>query len=70
MEVRVVVLWVVAFLVLFALDLRARRDDRVDRWFWGLGLPMALFVSLGLAVDHWARSGSLIFRPEVAILLR
>ena len=59
-EARVAVLWTVALLVLLALDLRARRDDRVDRWFRGLGLPVAVFMSLGLAVDHWARpmSGS------------
>ena len=54
-EARVAALWLVTLVVLVALDQWARRSDAADRWFRGLGLPVALFLSFGLAVDYWAR---------------
>ena len=54
-DARVAVLWTVALVALLALDQRARRSDAVDRWFRGLALPAAFCLSLGLAVDYWAR---------------
>ena len=54
-DTRVALLWTFALVALLVLDQRARRSETVDRWFRGLGLPVALFLSLGLAVDHWAR---------------
>lgn len=54
-EVKVAALWVIALVALLGLDQLARRRDGVDRWFRGLGLPVVLFLLLGLAVDHWAR---------------
>jgi hypothetical protein len=55
-EVRVAALWAVALLVLFVLDGLAEHGGRTDRLFRGLGLPLALLVAIGLAVDLWARS--------------
>jgi hypothetical protein len=54
-EIRVTAVWVVALLVLFVLDGLAEDDDRMDRLFRGLGLPIALLMAIGLAVDLWAR---------------
>ncbi len=56
-EIRVAALWVLALLVLFALDGLAEDRDRVDSLFRGLGLPLLLLLSLGLGVDLWARAG-------------
>jgi uncharacterized membrane protein len=30
-------------------------SDRMDRLFRGLGLPIVLWLAIGLAVDNWAR---------------
>ena len=49
-------MWVVALLVLFVLDGLAEDDDRLDRLFRGLGLPIVLLLAIGLAVDLWARA--------------
>jgi hypothetical protein len=57
-EIRVTTVWVVALLVLFVLDGLAEDDDRMDRLFRGLGLPIVLLVAIGLAVDLWARAGA------------
>jgi hypothetical protein len=57
-EIRVTTVWVVALLVLFVLDGLAEDNDRMDRLFRGLGLPIALLVAIGIAVDLWARSAA------------
>jgi hypothetical protein len=54
-EIRVTMVWVGALLVLFVLDGLAEDDDRMDRLFRGLGLPIVLLMAVGLAVDLWAR---------------
>jgi hypothetical protein len=54
-EARVAALWIVLIAALLVLDRKARQTEALDRWFRGLGLPVVLFLSLGLAVDHWAR---------------
>jgi hypothetical protein len=54
-EARVMVVWVVALLALTLLDRLARTRDRVDRWFSGLALPLALLVGISIGVDRWAR---------------
>ena len=41
--------------LLLALDALARRHERVDRLFRGLGLPLVLLLAIGVAVDGWAR---------------
>ena len=63
-DYRVAFLWFAAIALLLLLDVRARRDDRWDRAFVGLALPLALLVALGLGVDLWARQG-LDRRPAV-----
>jgi len=54
-EWRVAFVWLVALGVLLALDVWARRRDRIDRLFRGLGLPIVLMLGIGIAVDGWAR---------------
>jgi hypothetical protein len=54
-EWRVALVWLVALAVLLALDVWARRRERIDRLFLGLGLPIVLMLVLGVAVDTWAR---------------
>jgi hypothetical protein len=56
-EVRVAGIWVIALLVLFVLDGLAEDNDRMDRLFRGLGLPIVIWLAIGLAVDKWARPG-------------
>lgn len=56
-EARVAALWVLALLVLFALDGLAEDRERMDRFFHGLGLPLLLLLAIGLGVDLWARGG-------------
>jgi hypothetical protein len=56
-EVRVTVVWLAALVLLLGLDVLARRRDRVDRLFGGLGLPIALLLAAGVAIDGWARGG-------------
>ena len=59
-------LWVAALGALLGLDRLACSSDRVDRWFRGLALPLALFLALSLAVDRWARpEGPPSVRPSV-----
>jgi hypothetical protein len=64
-EVRVAVVWMVALAILWALDVLARRRDRIDRLFGGLGLPVVLLLSVGVAVDGWARRGPPPAAPAV-----
>jgi len=54
-EARVAAVWLAALTALLALDRRSRASDRVDRWFAGLVLPLALLLGVSLAVDYWAR---------------
>jgi hypothetical protein len=54
-ELRVALLWVMAFGVLLGLDLLARSREPFDRPFRGLALPVALAMALGAAMDGWAR---------------
>jgi hypothetical protein len=54
-EWRVALVWLVALGVLLGLDVWARRRDRIDRLFRGLGLPIVLMLAIGVAVDSWAR---------------
>lgn len=57
-EVRVAVVWIVALAALLALDVAARRDDRVDRLFRTFGLPVLLLLAVGTGVDGWARGSA------------
>ena len=57
-EVRVTIVWLVALAILLGLDVAARRRERIDRLFGGLGLPIVLLLTVGVAVDGWARRGS------------
>jgi hypothetical protein len=54
-EWRVAFVWLIALAVLLGLDAAARRREGIDRLFRGLGLPIVLMVTLGVAVDAWAR---------------
>jgi hypothetical protein len=54
-EARVAAVWVAALLALFVLDALALKRDRLDRWFAGLTLPLALLIVISLTVDTWAR---------------
>jgi hypothetical protein len=65
-EARVMALWVAALAALLLLDRLAWKQDRVDRWFRGLALPILLFLALSVAVDRWARpEGAPRVRPPV-----
>ena len=57
-DMRVAVAWGIAALGLLALDAAARRAPRIDRWFAGAGLPVALLLMAGAMVDYWARRTS------------
>jgi hypothetical protein len=65
-EARVAALWVGALGFLLLLDQLAARQDRVDRWFRGLGLPLVLWLAIGVGVDRWARAGARSPQPEPA----
>jgi hypothetical protein len=54
-EMQVALVWAAAVLLLIVLDHLARRHDRVDGWFRGLGLPLMLLSVVGALVDFWAR---------------
>ena len=54
-EVRVAVVWIVALVVLLALDVLARRREWADRAFGSALLPIVLAFAVGSAVDSWAR---------------
>ena len=54
-EWRVAFVWLGALAILVVLDALARRRDRVDRLFCGLGLPIVLLLAVGIAIDTWAR---------------
>ena len=54
-EWRVALVWLAALALLLGLDVAARRRERLDRFFGGLGLPIVLLLAVGLAVDGWAR---------------
>src|SRR5258706_124729 len=54
-EWRIAVVWLAALALLFGLDAAARRRERIDRLFRGLGLPIVLLLGVGMAVDDWAR---------------
>jgi hypothetical protein len=54
-EIEVALVWAGAVLLLIVLDHLARRHDRVDGWFRGLGLPVLLMAAVGALVDFWAR---------------
>jgi len=54
-EWRVAVVWLVALALLLGLDMAARRRERIDRVFRGLGLPIVVLLGVGMAVDTWAR---------------
>jgi hypothetical protein len=54
---RVTAVWAAAILTLLILDGLARSQDRIDRLFRGLGLPLLLLLAAGLAVDYWAKAG-------------
>jgi hypothetical protein len=56
-EAAVMGLWAAAIAALLALDAVAQRSERVNRWFGGLALPLALFLAVSIGVDGWARPG-------------
>ncbi len=55
-EARVAAVWLGALLILFALDLVACRNGRIDRWFAGLALPLALLLVTAITVDAVRRT--------------
>jgi hypothetical protein len=54
-ELLVAIVWVVAVGLLLVLDRLARTNDRLDGWFRGLGLPVLTLLTIGTAIDYWAR---------------
>jgi hypothetical protein len=54
-ELRVAALWLAALLCLVVLDASARSNERFERCFRGLELPLFLALALGAGVDSWAR---------------
>jgi hypothetical protein len=54
-EIRVAALWLVALVVLLALDAASRPWARANQSFGGVGLPVALLLAVGVGVDYWAR---------------
>ena len=54
-EWRVALVWLAALALLLGLDAAARRHERIDRLFRGLGLPIVLLLAVGIGVDTWAR---------------
>ena len=44
-----------ALSILLALDLAARRSERVDRAFAAGLLPIVLALAIGVSIDAWAR---------------
>ena len=54
-EIQVALVWAGAVVLLIVMDHLARRHDRVDGWFRGLGLPVMLLGGMGALVDFWAR---------------
>jgi hypothetical protein len=54
-EACVALLWLVALGSLLLLDRVAQREDRIDRLFRGLGLPLLMLLAISLGVDYWAR---------------
>jgi hypothetical protein len=56
-EGRVAVLWLAALGLILLLDAFSRSRSWADRAFGGIGLPLALFLFVGVGVDYWARAG-------------
>jgi hypothetical protein len=54
-ELGVLLIWLAALGVLFALHAAATRHDALDRAFRGLGLPLVLLLAVSFAVDRLAR---------------
>ncbi len=65
-EARVAALWLAALALMLLLDHLAARHDRADRLFRGLGLPLVLWLAIGVGVDRWARAGVGPPQPEPA----
>jgi hypothetical protein len=57
-ELRVAGVWLATLAVLLMLDAAARRSERADRLFGGLGMPLALLLAASLLTDLWARTGT------------
>jgi hypothetical protein len=55
--------WIMALATLLLLDRRARRDERVDGWFRSPGLPLAVWLGAGLAIDAVAHAQVLGWTP-------
>jgi hypothetical protein len=55
-ESRVAVLWLVALGLVLLLDAVSGSRGWADRAFRGIGLPVALFLLIGVGVDSWARA--------------
>jgi hypothetical protein len=55
-ELRVAMVWLAALCVLLGLDALARRIRPLDRAFAGFELALVLLLSIGIAVDAWARA--------------
>ncbi len=54
---RVALVWSAALALLLVFDQLARRRDGVDRFFRGLGMPLAWLLVVSGFIDYWARAG-------------